>query len=82
MIVKLFKPQFSPLVESGLKLQTVRPTPKRMPKPGDRISLREWTGAYGSALGACAALQAIAAVMILLGPGRAQAMPKTRAALP
>ena len=45
MIVKLFKPQFSPLVESGLKLQTVRPTPKRMPKPGDRISLREWTGA-------------------------------------
>jgi MFS family permease len=44
--------------------------------------LRDWTGAYGPALGACAALQATAAVMILLGPGRAQASAKTRAALP
>ena len=42
--VRMFKPQFAPLVESGVKLQTVRPTPKRMPKPGDRISLRMWTG--------------------------------------
>lgn len=42
--VYLFKPQFAPLVESGAKLQTVRPTRKRMPKPGDRISLRMWTG--------------------------------------
>lgn len=42
--VRMFKPQFAPLVESGKKLQTVRPTPKRMPKPGDKISLREWTG--------------------------------------
>lgn len=41
---RMFKPQFAPLVESGKKLQTVRPTPKRMPKPGDKISLREWTG--------------------------------------
>jgi hypothetical protein len=40
----MFKPQFAPLVESGAKCQTVRPTPKRMPKPGDRISLRTWTG--------------------------------------
>ena len=42
--VRMFKPQFAPLVESGAKCQTVRPTPKRMPKPGDRISLRMWTG--------------------------------------
>lgn len=41
----MFKPQFAPLVESGAKCQTVRPTPKRMPKPGDHISLRCWTGA-------------------------------------
>lgn len=40
----MFKPQFAPLVESGEKCQTVRPTPKRMPKVGDRISLRMWTG--------------------------------------
>jgi MFS family permease len=31
--------------------------------------LRDWAGAYGAALGACAALQAMAAGMILLGPG-------------
>lgn len=42
--VRMFKPQFAPLVESGTKRQTIRPTPKRMPKPGDTISLREWTG--------------------------------------
>jgi hypothetical protein len=42
--VRMFKPQFAPLVESGVKCQTVRPTPKRMPKPGDLISLRTWTG--------------------------------------
>ena len=33
------------MVEDGSKCQTVRPTPKRMPQPGDRISLRTWTGA-------------------------------------
>ena len=43
--------------------------------------LRDWTGAYGSALGVCAALQAIAAALILLGPGMAQPIPNTRAAL-
>ena len=32
------------MVESGTKLQTVRPTPKRLPRAGDRISLRAWTG--------------------------------------
>lgn len=42
--VRMFKPQFAPLVESGAKCQTVRPTPKRMPKAGDKISLRMWTG--------------------------------------
>src|SRR5213078_253924 len=31
--------------------------------------LRDWSGAYGPALGACAALQAVAAITILLGPG-------------
>lgn len=43
--VRMFKPHFALLVESGAKAQTVRPTPKRMPKPGDRISLRCWSGA-------------------------------------
>ena len=41
--VRLFKPQFAHAVASGKKCQTVRPTPKRMPKPGDKISLRCWT---------------------------------------
>jgi len=44
--------------------------------------LRDWTGDYGPALGACGALQAIAAALILFGPGKAQPIPKTRAALP
>src|SRR5262249_25098530 len=35
--------------------------------------LRDWAGNYGPALGACASLQAVAAAMILLGPGRARA---------
>jgi dipeptide/tripeptide permease len=32
--------------------------------------VRDWAGAYEAALGACAALQAISAALILLGPGR------------
>lgn len=40
----MFQPRFAELVERGEKLQTVRPTPKRMPEAGDRISLRTWTG--------------------------------------
>jgi len=44
MIVRLFMPQFAPLVESGAKPHTVRPRPKRMPKVGEKISLRCWTG--------------------------------------
>lgn len=42
--VRMFKPRFALLVETGTKLQTIRPTPKRLPHPGDRISLRAWTG--------------------------------------
>lgn len=42
--VRMFKPQFAPLVEQGTKLQTVRRATKRMPAPGDKISLRAWTG--------------------------------------
>jgi MFS family permease len=34
--------------------------------------IRDWTGTYGFALGACMALQAIAAVVIMLGPRRVQ----------
>jgi MFS family permease len=34
--------------------------------------LRDWAGSYQLALGACAALQAVAASLILLGPGRAR----------
>lgn len=40
----MFKPQFEPLVESGAKRQTIRPTPKRMPKAGDMESWRAWSG--------------------------------------
>ena len=42
--VRLFKPQFAGLVARGEKLQTVRPTPQRMPAVGDSISLRTWRG--------------------------------------
>ncbi len=34
--------------------------------------LRDWTGTYGPALAACAALQAVAAATLLLGPRRAR----------
>lgn len=40
----MFKPRFAPLVEAKTKRQTVRPTPKRLPKIGQFVSLREWTG--------------------------------------
>lgn len=43
-MIRMFKPQFAPLVESGAKCQTVRPTPECMPKVGEPISLRAWTG--------------------------------------
>lgn len=42
--VRMFKPRFAALVKAGTKRQTIRPTPKRMPKPGDILDAREWTG--------------------------------------
>jgi len=44
MRVRLFKPQFAPMVLNGTKRQTIRPTPKRLPQPGDLESWRQWTG--------------------------------------
>ena len=35
-------------------------------------ALRDWTGSYAPALGACAALQAVAAAIVLLGPAPAR----------
>jgi hypothetical protein len=43
--VIMFKQRFAELVKRHKKEQTVRPTPKRMPKAGCTLSLREWTGA-------------------------------------
>jgi MFS family permease len=37
--------------------------------------MRDWAGTYGPALGACTALQAVAAAMILLGPERGRSTP-------
>ena len=42
--VKTFKPEFSDLVEMGLKSQTIRPIPKRLPQAGDIIDARMWRG--------------------------------------
>lgn len=57
--VYLFNPQFAPAVSNGLsmlagspdydpsapvKLQTIRPMRKRMPKPGHLIDARQWSG--------------------------------------
>jgi hypothetical protein len=45
MRVRIFKPQFAPLVKSGKKRQTIRPIPERKrdePKVGDLESWREW----------------------------------------
>lgn len=42
--VRMFKPQFADAVRQGTKRQTVRPIPVRLPKAGDRISLRMWSG--------------------------------------
>lgn len=47
--VRMFKPQFAELVRNGIKTQTIRPTPTRMPQPGDIIDCRMWSGRpYGS----------------------------------
>jgi hypothetical protein len=42
--IRTFQPGFVPAVERGLKTQTVRPRPKRMPRPGDIIECRYWSG--------------------------------------
>jgi hypothetical protein len=42
--VRMFQPRFAALVEAGRKRQTVRPVPRRMPRAGDTISLRAWSG--------------------------------------
>lgn len=42
--VRMFQPRFAPLVESGKKTQTIRAIPKRMPKVGDLLDARKWTG--------------------------------------
>lgn len=44
MTVLMFQPRFSALVESGQKVQTIRPPRKRLPKPLEILSLRQWTG--------------------------------------
>lgn len=44
MIVLTFQPRFAPLVESGRKLHTIRGERKKPIKPGDLLSLRQWTG--------------------------------------
>lgn len=43
MRVRMFKPQFAPLVFDGSKRQTIRPIPKRMPVVGQQESWRKWT---------------------------------------
>jgi len=43
LFVRMVQPRFAAKVSDHLKRQTVRPHPKRMPRAGDRISLREWT---------------------------------------
>lgn len=45
MPVLMFKEQFAAKVERGEKLQTIRPPRKRPIKPGDKLSLRKWSGA-------------------------------------
>lgn len=42
--VRMFTAEFAPSVAAGTKIQTVRPVPNRMPKPGDKLSLRCWAG--------------------------------------
>jgi hypothetical protein len=42
--VIMFQPRFAALVESGAKLQTIRPWRVRMIDVGDVVDLRTWTG--------------------------------------
>lgn len=43
MKVILFQPRFAPLVKDGSKRQTIRPTRKHPLKPGEIVSLRQWS---------------------------------------
>lgn len=42
MRVIMFQPQFVPQIEAGTKRSTIRPRARC--KPGDELSLRQWTG--------------------------------------
>jgi hypothetical protein len=42
--VILFQPRFAAAVQSGAKLQTIRPWRRRMIDVGDVVDLRAWTG--------------------------------------
>lgn len=42
--VRMVQPRFVDDVRDGRKLRTIRKTPKRMPRVGDMISLRAWSG--------------------------------------
>ena len=44
MIVLMCKPEFEPLVLSGVKIHTIRPQRKRPIKYREELSLRVWTG--------------------------------------
>ena len=44
MRMRTFKNQFAPMVKDGSKRNTIRATPKRMPKAGDWESWRQWSG--------------------------------------
>jgi len=45
MTVIMFQGRFAPLVVAGTKTQTIRQPRKRPVKVGDRLSLRQWSGA-------------------------------------
>lgn len=42
--VRMFQPQFAEAVRERKKRQTIRPAPKRMPRKGDILAARRWTG--------------------------------------
>lgn len=44
MRVVMFQNRFGDKVKSGAKRQTIRPVPKRIPRRGDTLSLRCWSG--------------------------------------
>ncbi len=40
--VRMIQPRFVPLILSGAKLNTIRPTPQREIRPGDILDIRQW----------------------------------------